>query len=409
MAAIAVIIGAGVLLAACKSSVKKEDRARAATERVRALPYVTWNKPVAGDRTKRGAVLIHPEKVVPGLNFFNYESHPEAHLIDISGKVLHVWKSGGLNFDHAELLSNGDVLGVDQDHTTLFKLDWNSRVKWKRSINGHHDLDVASNGDIYLLTEGGEKVPRLAPKGTFVENWIEILSPKGKHKKKTAISKLDLESGLPLAKLRATMHKNMEKGGKGVDGLHANTVELIRHDVHTGGRKLFSAGDVLICVRSLDLVCVVDMERDKILWKWGLGKLQRPHQPSQLDNGNILIFDNGSFRGHSRLVEVDPRTDKVKWTYTAEPKQEFFTNSSGGCHGLPGGSVIATESMRGHAFEVTRRGEVVWEYFSTLFNEAKEQKAIWRMTRITDVNRFPALRRFWKQGAYPARRPGKKP
>ena len=45
-----------------------------------------------------------------------------------------------------------------------------------------------------------------------------------------------------------------------------------------------------------------------------------------------------------------------------DPPDAFFTLFCGGAQRLSGGTTLITESCRGRAFEVTRDGEVVWEY-----------------------------------------------
>ena len=39
---------------------------------------------------------------------------------------------------------------------------------------------------------------------------------------------------------------------------------------------------------------------------WGGDELDWPHMPTMLENGNIMVFDNGSHRGWSRVIEVEP-------------------------------------------------------------------------------------------------------
>ena len=43
---------------------------------------------------------------------------------------------------------------------------------------------------------------------------------------------------------------------------------------------------------------------------------------------------------------------------------DFYSRSGGGCQRLPNGNTLITSSDDGHAFEVTREGDVVWEFFN---------------------------------------------
>ena len=90
-----------------------------------------------------------------------------------------------------------------------------------------------------------------------------------------------------------------------------------------GPNKMFKKGQVFFCVRHFDIIGVIDIEKEEIVWAWGLGELDYPHHPSLLENGNILIFDNGYFRRYSRVIELNPATNKIEWEYKADPLPSF--------------------------------------------------------------------------------------
>jgi hypothetical protein len=94
--------------------------------------------------------------------------------------------------------------------------------------------------------------------------------------------------------------------------------------------------------------------------KTGVWRLQ--HDPTVLDDGNILLFDNAGYALSSQVIEIDPRTGDVAWAWRGAPPESFFTLLGGSAQRLPGGNTLITESCRGRAFEVTRGGDVVWEY-----------------------------------------------
>jgi len=87
-----------------------------------------------------------------------------------------------------------------------------------------------------------------------------------------------------------------------------------------------------------------------------------------LDNGNILVLDNGRFSVNfwppdfSRVIEVSLRTKKIKWEYVADNPVDFHTTYIGGCERLPNGNTLICEGAKGRFFEVTETGEIVWEY-----------------------------------------------
>ncbi len=128
------------------------------------------------------------------------------------------------------------------------------------------------------------------------------------------------------------------------------------------------------------LLAVIDPVLQKVVWTWGEGELDGPHDPSVLPNGNLLVFDNGRRRGYSRILEIDPRTGEIVWRFEASPPESFWSHVRGSVQALPNGNVLITESTKGHVFEITRAGETVWDFWKPEFTGAKRSQ-IYRMTR----------------------------
>ncbi|WP_240351094.1 arylsulfotransferase family protein [Streptomyces olivoreticuli] len=90
--------------------------------------------------------------------------------------------------------------------------------------------------------------------------------------------------------------------GSPCDVLHANTVELLNG--HPQG--LWRQGNVLVSLRSLDLIAVLDLQGHAVRWFWGPGgELSGQHQPSARPGRTVLVFDNGQSAGRSRVLEID--------------------------------------------------------------------------------------------------------
>jgi len=176
------------------------------------------------------------------------------------------------------------------------------------------------------------------------------------------------------------------------DVFHVNNVGVITKDIE----GLCKKGDLLICARNLDFVGILDVKKEKFIWQWGRENLRMPHNPTMLESGNILIFDNGWEREYSRIVEVNPITKKIVWEYKATPPEQFFSLMRGASERLPNGNTLITESDKGRVFEITPTGEIVWEFYSPLEEKDGKQarKAIYRMMRITDNKAYPCLERL---------------
>ncbi len=102
------------------------------------------------------------------------------------------------------------------------------------------------------------------------------------------------------------------------------------------------------------------------------GMFRSQHDPQLLPNGSILLFDNQgngkvtqeSYSAYSRVIEFDPVSQRILWSYEANPPRDLDSNIWGTVQRLPNGNTLITEGVRGRAIEVTRAKEIVWEYIS---------------------------------------------
>jgi uncharacterized protein (UPF0248 family) len=131
-------------------------------------------------------------------------------------------------------------------------------------------------------------------------------------------------------------------------------------------------GDILVSYRPTSTVIRIDRKTGNIIWKLGPPTLAGQHAPTPLENGNVLIFDNGVHRlddplPFSRVIEINPATNEIVWTYQDRPVSTFFSPRMGNAQRLPNGNTLINEASFGRVFEVTRDGEIVWEYVNPFF------------------------------------------
>jgi hypothetical protein len=408
LAAIGIIAGAGLYFRSAgesSRSVRGESAgvSRAAMERFRSLPYVTR---VADDPQPgiRGVGLYKRGPAWPGLNLLTSNEVGGAHILDMDGRVLHSYATNdsiGDKWLFSKLNRDGSVLVIVAGYG-LVKMDWDSNVLWvsrpedsplfKDSTRPryHHDFDFTESGGIITLAKEIRRVryPSQKKRAPYEirDNSIVIMSADGIPLKKISLNDVLGEAmeamilrGFAAAEDEATRRRVVAT--QSYDVFHANTVEVIDRDIGVAHR-----GDVLFCVRNLDLIGIMDLESERMVWSWGPGVIQRPHDPVLLDNGNILIFDNGlPERGYSRIIELDPVKEEIVWQYEAEPRESFFSDVMGGNERLPNGNTLITESTRGLVFEVTQAGETVWEFSNFEGGEDGEgafvKATIYRMLR----------------------------
>ena len=133
----------------------------------------------------------------------------------------------------------------------------------------------------------------------------------------------------------------------------------------------------MVSFRNISTVGIIDKNTGQWTWKLDYNTLAQQHDPSMLDNGNVLIYDNGTHRKnhsmpHSRVIEVSTTTSEIVWSYTDTPLYNFFSPYISGARRLPNGNTLITEGMFGRIFQVTPEKEVVWEFINPHFFEAPD-------------------------------------
>ncbi|MGD8340022.1 MAG: thioredoxin, partial [Gammaproteobacteria bacterium] len=94
----------------------------------------------------------------------------------------------------------------------------------------------------------------------------------------------------------------------------------------------------------------------------------------------IALNGSGIYaRATSRVVEIDPVTLELVWSYAGP---NFFSTNISGAQRLPNGNTLITEGAGGRLFEVTADGDIVWEYMHGVFSGARRSNAVYRGYRI---------------------------
>ncbi|MEM1182882.1 MAG: arylsulfotransferase family protein [Acidobacteriota bacterium] len=367
--------------------------AQSSEEELRALGYISHpgesaRKTLAG---KTGLVAHRPAEVAPGFTLITALPEASAVLVDVEGRTVREWRDpNARQWARAILLDNGDVfvkgrLDAGQkklsraargggspatdpldgepwyplDGHYLARYGWDGTLEWRRGAIVHHDMEVDDRGRILTLGLGSREVEGQR----IIDHRIVLLSPTGEKKARYSLFAL-LSSNPEVFELPLTTDHPAALFADGrLDLLHSNAIERMPFDHLLDRGGIYCRTCVLVTVRHQNLVAVFDLELEKLLWVWGPGELEFPHEGRWLKNGNVLIFDNGSERrGYSRIVEVEPASGKIVWSYTAIRPKDFYSEGRGTSQALANGNVLIASSNQGKVFEVTRAGRVVWLY-----------------------------------------------
>ncbi|WP_162917219.1 arylsulfotransferase family protein [Dongia deserti] len=337
-------------------------------------------------RADRGVTIHNAAKAYQGYTLYTSGHDSAAFLVDMDGTVMHTWRvpfsavwdessavakprpDPLIYFRNAYLFPNGDLLALYEGAGDtpygfgLVKLDKDSNVIWKYLERAHHDVEVGSDGRIYVLTHRIKTEPI---KGAhhlempLIEDFLVILSPNGKVEKEISLLEAQVRSPA-FSRFLEWLPAFAQQ-----DPQHANAVEPMEADAAVNF-PFAEPGTVLLSFRSTSLIVALDPETENFVWgtkgPWAL-----QHDPDLLPNGHILLFDNlGDLgpSGTSRVLEFDPETHKITWSYGGTREQPFESNVRSEQQRLPNGNTFVTESDGGRLFEVTKDGEIVWEYIN---------------------------------------------
>ncbi len=362
----------------------KEER-----ELLEALGYVYFS---ADEPTGETGVVRHdPERAFPGYSLYTIRHRCRAELVDMEGRVVHAWEKPPCRFwSTADLLPSGDLLVTGMDLTgndrkesldAMFalRLAWDGTERFKRAIPAHHDLEQTPRGDLLTLVGRYRTLPAVYPDAEVKDEWLTLLTPDGETIAEASVLEI-LQKTPEIFRMRK-INARLRDERQAVELFHANSIEWMNRPELFGTHRVYGPNHILTCLRNQDTIAIIDWEARRLVWAWGKGKLELPHHPTLLANGNILLFDNGVRRRTSRVLEVDPRTDEIVWEYPGETGEPFFSANRGSNERLPNGNTLIADSDSGRAFEVTREGETVWEYLVPDVDDEGRRATIERIKR----------------------------
>jgi hypothetical protein len=332
-----------------------------------------------------GVTVNSSSKTYSGYTLFTPIGDKWALLIDMEGLIIHQWKMPHPPGLDAELLYNGNLLyaahlsggplaSLTGAGGEILEVNWDGELMWRyKDPYLHHTFCRMENGntmvikwvkvpqEIAMKVKGG--IPGSEREGVMWTDSFQEISPDGK----IVWEWLSYEHLEPELDIICPLCSREEWTG-------ANACEVLPD------------GNILTSFMKTNTIAIIDRDTGAIKWRWGPGEAGHPHHPTLLKNGNILLLDNGRHCtglsiGYSRLLEVNPRTDKMEWDYMGTPWCSFFSSIMGSCQPLPDpydpygpkgrslGNILVCEATTGRIFEITHNGEIVWEYVSPFCHE----------------------------------------
>jgi len=386
-----------------------------------------------------GLTLYDRGRACPGYTLLTPFHSPMTYLLDMEGRVVHLWMVP--QTIHAKYIGNGHILTTAVSRSIeawqleltgrdefkglwLTEFDWQGNLAWKYQLGdnpddphgakggigwdpkyrpnlAHHDFQRLPNGNTLMLCVANLKAPHISDSELKDDYFLEV-DPKGKpvwkwHSAEHFDEFTYSDETRKLMREAPGVHMGLGLG----DYQHNNTAEILpKNDLEKKDGR-FAAGNILGCQRNANTIYIIDKKSGKVAWDWGRDHLVGPHHPNMLPNGNIIVYDNGGQGGYprrtrifTRLVELNPATGQIVWTYMHEPDRyyhhKFFSFSWGSVQRLWNGNTLSLDSNRGRLFEVTPEGDIVWEYVNGHMGRMHwGQKGVRLETGVYRVYRIP--------------------
>lgn len=315
-----------------------------------------------------------------------------AWLIDMYGRIVHLWDTGLKPAWQSELLPNGHLLyqarmedGPLADFEgaggVLIEVDWEGNKVWEhKDLYIHHGFWRMNNGN------------------TLVIRWVEIPEEIAKQVKVDGTDPVVLGWG------------SRRSGPMWGDAIQEITPEgevaweWIAHEhldprvdltcaicppnewTHATSVGEMPDGNIMVSFMEGDTIIIIDKRIGSIKWRFGRRIFQHQHFATVLDEGNILVFDNDFHslvpRQNSRILEVCPKirnptiekmyltdgalSNATVWSYQSTSMGLFFSSTLASCQRLPNANNLICEGNWGRIFEINAKGELVWEFVNTL-------------------------------------------
>jgi hypothetical protein len=364
-----------------------------------------------GNLNAQKLTVSQQDKIFAGVTLYPEEGSAQIKLLDIDGRILNTWN---IDADRARLLPSGNILvihgtkwGIKQNQLPWRKLrkfvreyDWQGKIVWEYEAEdiAHHDIRRLNNGNTLFI------------KRTIVpeEYQLRIIDPVRRMNKLRGDSIIEVDyKGQTIWEWHAHEHLDLNiPGSAGIadltksngpkfrmhDWTHLNSVSAIpKNKWYVAGDTRFKPSNILIHARNWSKSMIIDRETKKVIWEYSgdyQGGISGGHESHMIEEGlpgagNILIFDNGRVTHHknSIIIEVNPTTKQVVWSY--EDGKNFYSAAAGSVQRLPNGNTLISEDRKGRTFEVTPKGEIVWQLNNSLQTNRVSRYAYEYCSQIT--------------------------
>jgi hypothetical protein len=366
-----------------------------------------------------------------GYNLFKTLPGNTFNLTNNAGNLIHSWVLQPNTRGAYYLLENGNLL-LGWNRLTVFEVDWDGNMVWEFSnpaYRAHHDWYKLDNGNVLMIAwetkTRDEAIAAGRNPNAFSSRdgslWVSNeLWP-------DAILEYDPDADEIVWEWHSWDHiiqdYDSSKPNYGDPSSHPESIDLNYFYANLAGGadwQHFNAinynsdlDQIAISVPCFNEIWIIDHSTStaeaasdtggrygkggRLLYRWGnpeaYGRgtnanrqLEFEHDvqwitPGYPGENNLLIYNNGAYRGYSSVVEIVTPVDSngsyptpapgtafgpsaPLWEYVAPVPSDFFSGFISGASRLPNGNTVINEGDDGTFFEVTPNKEIVWKYIN---------------------------------------------
>ena len=279
--------------------------------------------------------------------------HTYEHNISEIGKDVNAIK---FEYYHPLILDDGSLIS-EGTHSPLFKIDFESNLKWVNDeIVFHHSKELDHEENIWVPA-------RLKPYSKYVkkhqypiegfrDDAIVKINSDGKilYKKSVIEILIENKSGDMINKLKKTVK----------DPIHLNSIEPALSDT-----EHWKKGDLFLSLKHHSAIILYRPSTNKVI-NYITGPFAQQHDVDIISEKEISIFNNNNFFVENEFSEVliyNLQTKQFKKLFNEQLKQEKLkTYSSGMCQILNDGALMVEEQNHGRIILFNNKGEKEWEF-----------------------------------------------
>lgn len=330
------------------------------------------------------------------------------YLLDMKGETVHTWNVLSA-VQLVQLKPDGNLLYSTRDRSFVERagvreIDPVGNVVWYYPVWVDHDFYLLENDHLLIHYIEDKDAPAIGPGPIRCPGLVEV------NRDKEVVWEWRGEEHLEeLTELVGIQFPLEKEGQKLFDWAHNNTCQVIGDNDAAAKDSRFGPGNILISYCNLNTIAVIDKETGQIVWAWGPGVLDGQHNPRMMPNGLIMIFDNGTERGYSRVIELDPLSGEIAWEYadndTQDPRfhspyissaQPLFNGNVFVCQGgysrdgivdfayRAFHTVLGRNPISSRLFEVDREGRIVWDCAVTA--SGKNMHGVYQAARYSELD-----------------------